>query len=164
MADTSETQQGFIAWRTAGAASAGRGIDLTGEQQTQDTQGTRVRPARASTPASGMTIIPRWEWRTFGESFGPAEERFAALTPERVEESDETYLLSTRSDASVKIRGGVMDVKHLEAVNDDGLEQWLPVLKGEFPLSRGGRRRGVRRARDRPGAARPRRIHARPAH
>jgi exopolyphosphatase/guanosine-5'-triphosphate,3'-diphosphate pyrophosphatase len=82
-----------------------------------------------------VTIIPRWEWRTFGESFGPAEERFAALTPEKLQESDETYLLSTQSDASVKIRGGLMDVKHLEAVNDDGLEQWLPVLKGEFPLS-----------------------------
>jgi exopolyphosphatase/guanosine-5'-triphosphate,3'-diphosphate pyrophosphatase len=81
-----------------------------------------------------MTIIPRWEWRTFGESFGPAEERLTALTPEKVQESDETYLLSTRSNASVKVRDGLMDVKHLEAVNDDGLEQWLPVLKGEFPL------------------------------
>jgi exopolyphosphatase / guanosine-5'-triphosphate,3'-diphosphate pyrophosphatase len=81
-----------------------------------------------------MTIIPRWEWRTFGESFGVAEERFAALTPEKVQVSDETYLLSTQSDASVKIRGGLMDVKHLETVNDDGLEQWLPVMKGEFPL------------------------------
>ena len=27
-----------------------------------------------------------------------------------------------------------MDVKHLERVDDDGLEQWLPVLKAEFPL------------------------------
>ena len=44
-----------------------------------------------------MTIVPRWEWRTFGDSFGPAEERFAALTPERVQESDETYVLSTRA-------------------------------------------------------------------
>jgi exopolyphosphatase / guanosine-5'-triphosphate,3'-diphosphate pyrophosphatase len=82
-----------------------------------------------------VTNIPRWEWRTFGESFGPAEERLAAMTPDKVQESDETYLLSTQSDASVKIRDGLMDVKHLEAVNDDGLEQWLPVMKGEFPLS-----------------------------
>jgi exopolyphosphatase / guanosine-5'-triphosphate,3'-diphosphate pyrophosphatase len=28
-----------------------------------------------------------------------------------------------------------MDVKHLERVNDDGLEQWRPVLKAAFPLS-----------------------------
>ena len=56
-------------------------------------------------------IVPRWEWRTFGEGFGAAEGRLAALTPERVEESDELYLLSLRSDASVKVRDGLMDVK-----------------------------------------------------
>ena len=40
-------------------------------------------------------IIPRWEWRTFGDHFGAAESAFAALTPERVQESIELYLLST---------------------------------------------------------------------
>lgn len=79
-------------------------------------------------------IVPRWEWRTFGLSFGHADERFAELTPERVEESDEVYVLSTRSDASVKVRDALMDVKHLETVNADGLEQWIPVMKVEFPL------------------------------
>ena len=79
-------------------------------------------------------LVPRWEWRTFGETFGPAEEAFATLTAERVEESDEVYLLSAESDASVKVRDGLMDVKHLEAVDGDGLEQWVPVLKGAFPL------------------------------
>ena len=39
-------------------------------------------------------IVPRWEWRTFGDDFGPADDRFAALEPERVHESDELYLLS----------------------------------------------------------------------
>jgi len=34
----------------------------------------------------------------------------------------------------VKIRDGLMDVKLLEAVNGDGLEQWCPVLKKPFPL------------------------------
>ncbi|HKC20912.1 MAG TPA: hypothetical protein VKB64_00245, partial [Gaiellaceae bacterium] len=33
------------------------------------------------------------------------------------------------------VRDGLMDVKRLEQVNDDGLEQWAPVLKAEFPLS-----------------------------
>ncbi len=79
-------------------------------------------------------LVPRWEWRTFGETFGRAEEAFATLTAERVEESDEVYLLSAESDASVKVRDGLMDVKHLEAVDGDGLEQWVPVLKGAFPL------------------------------
>src|SRR5262245_22472221 len=56
------------------------------------------------------------------------------MAPERVQDSDETYLLSTRSDASVKVRDGLMDVKRLEAVDDNGLEQWKPVAKSEFPL------------------------------
>ena len=80
-------------------------------------------------------IVPRWEWRPFGDSFGDAEERLAALTPERVQESDEIYVLSTEGDASVKVRDELMDVKHLEHVNEDGLEQWIPVLKGGFPLA-----------------------------
>jgi exopolyphosphatase/guanosine-5'-triphosphate,3'-diphosphate pyrophosphatase len=84
-----------------------------------------------------VTIVPRWEWRTFGEDFGPAEGRFAGLTPDAVQESDEIYVLSTHGDASVKVRDELMDVKHLETVNDDGLEQWIPVLKAQFPLRAG---------------------------
>jgi len=79
-------------------------------------------------------IAPRSEWRTFGEELGEAEAAFAALPVERIQESDELYLLSAESDASVKVRDGLMDVKHLCAVDDDGLEQWVPVLKGAFPL------------------------------
>jgi exopolyphosphatase/guanosine-5'-triphosphate,3'-diphosphate pyrophosphatase len=83
---------------------------------------------------SGQTIVPRWEWRTFGQSFGEADARFAALRPERAEESDEVYVLSMGSDASVKVRNGLMDVKQLQTVNEDGLEQWKPVMKAEYPL------------------------------
>ncbi len=50
------------------------------------------------------TIVPRWEWRRFGDDFGEADTQFAAKPPERVQESDESYLLSTLSDASVKVR------------------------------------------------------------
>ena len=81
-----------------------------------------------------MTIVPRWEWRVFGESFGPAERVFDSLEPASVVESDELYLLSRDSDASVKVREELMDVKRLLAVDDDGLEQWTPVLKSPFPL------------------------------
>ena len=79
-------------------------------------------------------MIPRWEWRTFGESFGDSDDWFSARQPEKVEESDEVYLLSTSSDASVKIRDSKLDVKLLQSVNADGLEQWKPVLKAAFPL------------------------------
>jgi exopolyphosphatase/guanosine-5'-triphosphate,3'-diphosphate pyrophosphatase len=80
-------------------------------------------------------IVPRWEWRTFGEHLGDAEDRFAALSPESVHESGELYLLSPASDDTVKVRDGLLDIKHLEHVNEDGLEQWKPILKEGFPLS-----------------------------
>ena len=78
-------------------------------------------------------IVPRWEWRSFGRSFGEAEKRLAALPPQGVQESDEQYLL-TASGANVKVRAALMDIKELKQVNADGLEQWMPVLKAGFPL------------------------------
>jgi len=80
------------------------------------------------------TIIPRWEWRTFGTAFGAADAKFAALTTEKVQESDEIYLLSPLTDANVKIRAELMDLKTLEQVSAAGLEQWRPVMKASFPL------------------------------
>jgi exopolyphosphatase / guanosine-5'-triphosphate,3'-diphosphate pyrophosphatase len=81
-----------------------------------------------------QNIIPRWEWRTFGESFGESDGRFAALEPGGVQESDEIYFLSSAGDQNVKVRDRLMDIKTLEQVNPDGLEQWKPVMKGAFPL------------------------------
>jgi len=75
--------------------------------------------------------VNRWEWRTFGA----ADDVFGDRPPERVQESDELYVLSVARGDTVKVRDGLMDVKRLEQVNDDGLEQWAPVLKAEFPLS-----------------------------
>jgi exopolyphosphatase/guanosine-5'-triphosphate,3'-diphosphate pyrophosphatase len=93
-----------------------------------------AEPQAGPETAAPAAIVPRWEWRTFGESFGAADARFRALEPGRQQESDEIYLLSLESDASVKVRDGLMDVKQLEAVDGDGLEQWRPVLKASFPL------------------------------
>ena len=77
-----------------------------------------------------MAVVPRWEWRIFGPDFGPRRR-----ASERVQESDELYLLSPRSDASAKVRDGLMDVKERLAVDEHGLEQWTPVLKAPFPLA-----------------------------
>ena len=80
-------------------------------------------------------ITPRWEWRTFGTSFGPADERFDALESSPVHVSDEVYFLAPGGDI-VKIRDGLLDIKTLQAVHAEGsLEQWIPVLKAEFPLN-----------------------------
>jgi exopolyphosphatase/guanosine-5'-triphosphate,3'-diphosphate pyrophosphatase len=78
-------------------------------------------------------IIPRWEWRTFGSTFGGAESAFAALTPSATQESDELYLL-TESGENVKVRDDLMDIKEFRETNADGLERWEPVMKTAFPL------------------------------
>jgi exopolyphosphatase / guanosine-5'-triphosphate,3'-diphosphate pyrophosphatase len=78
-------------------------------------------------------IKPRWEWRSFGQYFGEAESRLAKLTPGGVQESAEIYLLSGAGD-NVKVRDALMDIKVLQEVNADGLEQWTPVMKAGFPL------------------------------
>jgi len=78
-------------------------------------------------------IVPRWEWRTFGDSFGVAESRFGAMEPTGVQESDELYLVSA-TDANVKVRFDLMDVKILVETNADGLEQWRPIMKAQFPV------------------------------
>jgi exopolyphosphatase/guanosine-5'-triphosphate,3'-diphosphate pyrophosphatase len=79
-------------------------------------------------------IIPRWEWRTFGDSFGAADAAFAALTAKDITESDEIYFLAPATNENVKVRDKLMDIKTLQQVNADGLEQWMPVMKGTFPL------------------------------
>src|SRR5690349_11338500 len=79
-------------------------------------------------------IVPRWEWRTFGE-VEPAAQALAPHAPHSVHDSDEVYVLSVGSDASVKVRDELMDVKRLLQVGDDGLELWRPVLKAAFPLA-----------------------------
>jgi exopolyphosphatase/guanosine-5'-triphosphate,3'-diphosphate pyrophosphatase len=79
-------------------------------------------------------IVPRWEWRTFGNSFGEADAKYAALEPSDVQETDELYFLSSANDENVKVRFDLMDIKTLVEVNADGLEQWKPVMKGKFPL------------------------------
>jgi exopolyphosphatase/guanosine-5'-triphosphate,3'-diphosphate pyrophosphatase len=79
--------------------------------------------------------VPRWEWRDFGASLSLPEDAGEILEPGAVAESDELYLLSRYGDASVKVRESLLDVKRLERVADDGLEQWRPVLKASLPLS-----------------------------
>jgi exopolyphosphatase/guanosine-5'-triphosphate,3'-diphosphate pyrophosphatase len=84
--------------------------------------------------ASMDQIVPRWEWRTFGHEFGGAESKFASLLSEKVQKSEEIYLLAAATDANVKIRDRLMDIKMLERTSPEGLEQWRPVLKESFPL------------------------------
>ena len=88
----------------------------------------------------GEISKPRFEFRSFGRCFCPQEQRMARLSvpvPEKVWErhSTETYIVSRTNDVNnTKIRDGKMDIKtFVQAV--DGLEQWNPLMKGEFPIS-----------------------------
>jgi exopolyphosphatase/guanosine-5'-triphosphate,3'-diphosphate pyrophosphatase len=81
------------------------------------------------------TIVPRWEWRAFADDFGAVDSRFDALSSDSMRSTDETYVVSLESDASVKVRDGLVDVKVLEQVSGDALQQWRPVLKAAYPLS-----------------------------
>ena len=87
----------------------------------------------------GEISKPRYEFRSFGQDFAKAASRMARLSmpvPEKVWErySDEIYILSRTNDINnTKIRDGKMDIKtYMQTV--DGLEQWNPLMKGEFPM------------------------------
>ena len=89
----------------------------------------------------GEESKPRFEYRTFGQNFTENAKlmaRFSMPIPRKVWEraSDEIYILSKTNDINnTKIRDGKMDIKtYVQTV--DGLEQWNPLMKGEFPISK----------------------------
>jgi exopolyphosphatase/guanosine-5'-triphosphate,3'-diphosphate pyrophosphatase len=79
-------------------------------------------------------IVPRWEWRTFGDRFRTADAVFAKHEPTQVQDTDELYLLAPGAN-NVKIRDDLMDIKVLRDVDTNGLERWEPTMKAAFPLS-----------------------------
>jgi len=79
-------------------------------------------------------IVPRWEWRTFGDRFRTADAVFATHEPTQVHDTDELYLLAPGAN-NVKIRDDLMDIKVLRDVDTNGLERWEPTMKASFPLS-----------------------------
>ncbi len=88
----------------------------------------------------GEISKPRFEFRTFGQDFEDEYYRMSRLSepvPEKVWErdSEEVYIVSRTNDINnTKIRDGKMDIKtFVQAV--DGLEQWNPLMKAEFPIS-----------------------------
>jgi len=82
---------------------------------------------------SAPAVVPRWEWRTFGDALD-ALDALAPLRTTAPVESDETYVLSMYGDASVKVRAGVLDVKVLQRLSGAGLQLWVPTMKAPFPL------------------------------
>ncbi len=88
----------------------------------------------------GEISKPRFEFRTFGRDFSESSKLMAELSipvPEKVRhrQSDEIYIVSRTNDINnTKIREGMMDIKtYIQTVQ--GLEQWKPIMKTEFPIS-----------------------------
>ncbi len=61
--------------------------------------------------------------------------QLATREADKHQASDEIYLLSSISDATVKVRDGLMEVKKLIDTDARGFEQWRPVMKAAFPLA-----------------------------
>ena len=80
-----------------------------------------------------ITLTPRWEWRTFGTTFGEAEARIRT-GPALVQHHRETYVVCATSDANVKVRNHRIEIKALLDRNRDGLERWQPAFDAPFPL------------------------------
>lgn len=81
-------------------------------------------------------IIPRYEFRTFAQTFGLVETKMRKIAPcEQIRESSEIYVVSASSiHSNTKIRDEKMDIKELIETRD-GFERWNPRMKGAFPLS-----------------------------
>ena len=80
-------------------------------------------------------IKPRFEFRTWAKNFGKVEEKLYALSScEKIRESKEIYIISAgNNENNTKIRDKLMDIKVL-VQEKKGLEQWDPLMKGEFPM------------------------------
>src|SRR5262249_54642871 len=81
-------------------------------------------------------IIPRFEFRTFAQTFGLVAEKIRRYSKcQDINESVEQYLVGLASEEhNVKLRGGRLDIKRL--IDKRGqLERWKPTAVESFPLS-----------------------------
>ena len=80
-------------------------------------------------------IIPRWEWRTFGDDLSKGEKNIKEYGNARHRESKEIYILSKNSNDNTKIRDELMDIKSPIRISEKtGLEQWTVLAKSAFPI------------------------------
>ena len=113
----------------------------------------RAAPARS---LRMPTIIPRWEWRTFGPGRRGRRAHLAALESTGVQESDETYLLSTAGPPRQGPRRPAGHQGVRRGRTRSGSSSGGPIMKAELPARRGRRGARVRRLRRLDAPARPR--------
>lgn len=84
-----------------------------------------------------QAVQARHEFRAFAQHFGLAEEKLRKLAKfEKFRESSEIYILSApNNEHNIKIRYDTLDIKVL-VKEEQGLQQWQPKLKVEFPIKK----------------------------
>ena len=80
-------------------------------------------------------VQARYEFRAFAQNFGLVEEKMRKLSKfEKFRESSEIYILSAaNNEHNIKIRYDMLDIKVL-VKEEQGLQQWHPKIKAEFPM------------------------------
>lgn len=80
------------------------------------------------------TAASRWEWRIFSDapflSIAPVFQKLRRANRKR---GTDLYVLSRLTEANLKIRAGVLDVKIRVGVSPFGTELWRPAFKSPFP-------------------------------
>ncbi len=81
-------------------------------------------------------IKPRFEFRAWAKNFGLVEQKMRALSPcGGIREGREIYIVSAaNNENNTKVRDRLMDIK-VFVQEKEGLEQWNPRMKGEFPMA-----------------------------
>ncbi|NQV30287.1 MAG: hypothetical protein HQ508_05300 [Candidatus Marinimicrobia bacterium] len=87
-------------------------------------------------PNISSDIIPRWEWRNFNSDYESMEKYFTGYDPAQIQTSDEIYFLMNNHEINIKLRHQLIDIKKRLSVSSNGLEQWAPFLKLDFPVSK----------------------------
>lgn len=82
----------------------------------------------------GATTEARWEWRVFSDR---PFARFAAflrrLKAANHKTDCDTYIISKNTNANIKIREGMLDIKLITGVSELRAERWRPAFRAHFP-------------------------------
>ncbi len=100
---------------------------------------TAVQPAAlhlgGELAAEAVGAVSRWEWRVFARGVLPLHQADLPAPAAPEAPVHEVYLLSSRSDDIVKVRGRHLHIRRLERTAPGGLELWTSGHRSEFPIS-----------------------------
>ncbi len=93
-----------------------------------------ARRPHATAPLSRDFQPARWEWRSFGDDFGEAEQRIRFHPRQVLEEGRISYLLSRHTDHRITAGDQRLMIEQPSSRDDEGLVSWRLVLLHPFPI------------------------------